>query len=301
MKLSVAPYKLTKKNHRAVNTHDTAFFQEGALLRFQQGEDWGVADICPRLELGDADWQAQIADRGMLFLRAMELALEDMLARKNGQSLLSYETVKNNYLITDYRAENLNQSSYADQTVKIKADRDVKALAKILNEIRIPLQVRLDFNSCLSAELFESFLAQLEPSARACIEYIEDPTLMSAKWKEWNATVPLAFDFQNAEYDPTSAQFRIIKPTRQRLPDNMERVTLTSAMDHPIGIAHGLRLAQKHARSVAGFLTLSLYEETPFHRYFVQSENTLAFTEEVLKESGIGMTAELAQLKWSEI
>lgn len=303
MKLSVAPYRLLKKNLRGVNARDTEIYQEGSLLRFQQGDDWGVADICPRTELGDEPWQVQIANRGILFLRAMELALEDMRARKNSISLLSYKQIRNNYLITDYRTENLNEPRFVEQTVKLKADRDVESLAAALNGIHIPLKVRLDFNSCLDADLFEKFLSQISSATQKKIEYIEDPTADEPKWKDWNSRIPLAFDFQKGMYDPERAKYRIIKPARERIPAeaDMLRIILTSAMDHPVGVAHGLRLAQEQAQTDSGFLTLSLYEETPFHRYFIQKENMLTFAETALNDTGIGMTEELNRLKWSDL
>lgn len=303
MKLSVSPYRLLKKPLGSVNARDTAIYQEGALLRFQQGEDWGVADICPRTELGDDPWQKQISDRGFLFLRAMELALEDMLARKNAKSLLSYRQVRNNYLVTDYKAENLNQARYAEQTVKLKADRDIESMAAVLNGIHIPVRIRLDFNSCLEASLFEKFLGMLNDTTRKKIEYIEDPTPYTSEWRGWNIQIPLAFDFQQAEYKSDWASYRILKPVRERIPPDydMSRITLTSAMDHPVGIAHGLRLAQQCAQTDSGFLTLSLYEETPFHRFFVQKENMLTFSEAALGDTGIGMTEELNRINWREL
>lgn len=266
----------------------------------REDESWGVADLCPKLERGDSDYVVEIKNHGPLYRRAIELANEDLVARRNNVSLLADKPVRNNFLVTDYRVTDLFEKNLSGQTVKIKGDRDVIGLSRILNALEFEVKLRLDFNSGLTGEEFEKFLSLISESTRGKIEYIEDPTPICAQWKHWNTIIPLAFDFQPGEYSSEFAAVQILKPSRQVLPASLGRVTFTSAMDHPVGVAHGLRIAQKFATADSGFLTLDLYE-TPFEKYFVQQENDLNFSEVARADSGIGMSAELEKLTWTRL
>jgi hypothetical protein len=299
MQLAYSPYSLIKKSK--LNAKDTGLIQNGALIKVIEDGAWGVADLCPKPELGDLSLETQIKEKDFLFLRALELAREDLLARKNQKSLLQNKFVKNNYLITNYRTEELNKADYFNNTIKIKADADTLSLALKLNTLHEDIRVRLDFNSCLSADQFELFLSFLNEKALATIEYIEDPNPMSEQWKNWNNKVALAFDFQRAKYNSEFAKYQIIKPSRERLSSNSENVVLTSAMDHPVGVAHGLRLAQSHAKKDSGFLTLSVFEDIGFNQYFEQKNNYLNFSDFALNDFGIGMTEELNKLNWIQL
>lgn len=300
MKLSCSSYKLKKRT--ALNALKQESYQEGALLRLVDGEDWGVADLCPKLEFGDQDWQTEIKERGLLFLRATELAIEDLLARKNKKSLLSDKKVSNNYLITDVFSMDLDQSHFSEKSVKIKCGRDIQTLLQKLNAIAVDLRLRLDFNNTLEAQQFEIFLKGLNSTTKSRIEYIEDPTPMSEQWKEWNQEVPLAYDFQTQNYREEWADFLIIKPSRQSLPlEKKGKIVLTSAMEHPVGFAHALRIAQSLAVRDSGFLTLDLYEDSGFGQCFVQDKNTVSFSKEALSEYGIGMSQQLSQLSWVDV
>jgi len=124
--------------------------------------------------------------------------------------------------------------------------------------------------------------------------------LLSDQWKVWNQQVPLAYDFQRAPYNENWARHRIVKPTRERVPEG-ENTTLTSAMEHPVGLAHGLRLAQSLAKNISGFLTLDIFEDTPFHSYFDQRGSELNFSASALREVGIGMTSALQCLEWRDL
>lgn len=266
----------------------------------REGESWGVADLCPKPELGDADYVVEIKNQGLLYRRAVELAREDLEARRNNVSLLENKPVRNNFLVTDYRLTDVFKKNLSGQTVKIKSDRDVISFSRFLNALDLDVKLRLDFNSGLTDEEFEKFLSLISETARNKIEYIEDPTPICAKWKQWNKIIPLGFDFQPGEYSSEFAEFQIVKPSRQALPEKQGRVTLTSAMDHPVGVAHGLRIAQRFAMSDSGFLTLDLYE-TPFEKYFVQQDNNLNFSEVARSDTGIGMSAELEKLTWTSL
>ena len=96
-------------------------------------------------------------------------------------------------------------------------------------------------------------------------------------------------------------RFKIVKPAREAMIAGLRHFTLTSSMDHPIGVAHGLRIAQKLSQNDSGFLTLDLYEETVFNKYYSCIENYLNFSQSALNDTGIGMTGELSRLEWLKI
>ncbi len=299
MKKAFSPYILQKKFR--LNSLDQLQPQKGALLKIMDSGAWGVADLSPKPELGDDSIEFEINNGGPLYLRALELAQEDLEARRAGKSLLQNKFIRNNFLINDYKTADLNQALYANNILKIKGDRDIKHLSQVLNSMTADARIRLDFNSILSPDEYRDFLNLLTLETKNKIEYVEDPTVFNLKWKSWNSIIPLAFDFQNVKYDIEFAKFQIIKPGRQKVPYDIKNFTLTSAMDHPVGVAHGLRIAQQLAENDSGFLTLDLFEDIGFNKYFVQNKNYLNFSELALQDIGIGMTEALNNLQWVEL
>lgn len=291
-----SPYSLTYKN--------SDLKQEGCLIKIEEAAGvWGVADICPRLDLGDAPYIIELKNKSHLFKRSVELAFEDLLARKNKESLLLDKPVANNYLLTNFLNEDLDQKKYINKTLKIKGSQNIELLAQKINEIKInrEVKIRIDFNAKLKSDEFEKFLTRLTPDALLLIDYIEDPTEFNSNWLQWNKRVNLAHDFQAAPYNENFAKYKIVKPVREKVDLKMKHFTLTSAMDHPVGLAHGLRFAQKLAQNDSGFLTLDLYEQTVFNKYYSQLENYLNFSFLALNDFGIGMTEEINKLTWQSM
>lgn len=293
MKIFFSPYCLERT--------DQTLLQEGTLVRVQTEKSWGVADLCPRLELGDRDFRTEIQEDGSLYQRAIELAVEDANARREGIHLLQDKPLLTNLLVTDYRRFDFSAARLDGATLKIKGDKQVEELAQVLNGIECSVQLRVDFNAKLDAAEFEKFFSLLSSQTLRKIEYVEDPTTMDSRWFEWNKKIPLAYDIQPRAYVPEWARFFICKPARQKIPENTGHVTFTSAMDHPIGFAHGLRYAQMSSHFVCGFSTLNLYSDQGFHQYFRMTDRTINFSESALKDFGIGMTDELNKLKWLSI
>jgi hypothetical protein len=292
MEVFLSPYELKKNGSDGV--------QRGTLIKVSENGNWGVADLCPHRLLGDCPWEEEVRQEGPLYLRAMNLATEDFKARKSAVSLLSDKKVLNNFLVTDFQSVDLNEKRFENQTVKIKGDGRVALLAEALNRVQGNLKIRIDFNSKLSPAEFDIFISLLSAGVISRIEYIEDPAPVSAKWVEWNKKIPLASDWQKTG-DPSMAKFRIVKPAREDVPGGSGLFTFTSSMDHPVGVAHGLRVAQKFATNASGFLTLNIFETTPFHKYFVTDGPWLGFSELALRDSGIGMSEELQKLNWAGI
>jgi hypothetical protein len=309
MEIKYSPYKLLKKTKLNATdaSIDAAPFREGALIKVVEGNNWGVADLCPWPSLGDLSWKEEMKEEGNLFQRAVSLAKDDLKARKESRSLLHNKFIPNNYVVTDYKSFNFADPKYVGKTLKIKGDRSVDQLAKVINEIPAGIKIRLDFNNILDAAKFDKFLV-LAAGSLSKIEYIEDPIPYDFDlWFPWNQSVPLAIDFQVKTADKSAYEFRITKPTRQRffklfgIFSSSQKMTITSAIEHPVGLGHALRIAQEVAQSESGLLTLDLYEKTAFHKYFTQKENELNFSELALNDVGIGMTEELNKLVWQEL
>lgn len=288
MMLFIHRYFLKRK--KPANAQTQNLVQVGALLKIVDDQDhFGVADICPWPTLGDLDLDHELKNRGPLFSRALELAQQDLIARKNKIKLNPGKTVKNHLLISDYR--DVHESTHG-HTVKIKGHRDITSLAQFLNQNAFHFRsIRLDFNSCLTAEIYHQFVSLLSQDTKNRIECVEDPyPFNEMKWK--TSPLILAADFEAAPDWP----YRVLKPARTLV--DQEFLYLTSSMDHPIGIAHGLIEAQKHSNKTHGFLTLDQYEESYFHKYFSTHNENISFDSDGY---GIGFETELNQLMWEPL
>ncbi len=295
MKIDFSPYELIRKSKANAKVEDVT--QKGSLIRLTDAnQNWGVADICPWPALGDLDLASEIKNKGSLYLRAIELALEDLQARKENKSLLRDQWVKNNILVNDYHNFNFNNSLLKNCVLKIKGDQRIEELLRVLNALPVVKSLRIDFNAVLSVEEFQFFLKSYQGLNK--IEYIEDPTdFNETMWFQWNQIIPLAADFVKAQSGYT---YKMIKPSRESVVTS-KKITITSAMDHPVGVAHALRMAQKQAQNESGLLTLDLYETTAFHSYFIyQNQDEINFSPQALNDTGIGMTAELCKLSWRD-
>ena len=76
--------------------------------------------------------------------------------------MIQDKPVLNNLLIADYNKINLQNADFENLCLKIKGDLNIKKLAEELNNIYFNLKLRLDFNSKLSVEEFETFLKLLK-------------------------------------------------------------------------------------------------------------------------------------------
>lgn len=288
MQFFIHRYFLKRKHLANAQTQDLV--QAGALLKIvDDSQVFGVADICPWPTLGDQNLDLELQTRGPLFQRALELAKQDLEARKNKTKLSSGKPVKNHFLISDYRQS--KEASYG-HTVKIKGHRDITPLADFLNKNAFRFKsIRLDFNSCLTSELYSQFVNLLSPDTKNKIECVEDPfPFDEATWK--SSPLTLASDFEKAPGWP----YRVQKPARASV--ELDALYLTSAMDHPVGVVHGLIEAQKHPQKTHGFMTLDQYEESPFLKYFNIHHGEMSFESDGY---GIGFETELNNLSWEPL
>ena len=123
------------------------------------------------------------------------------------------------------------------------------------------------------------------------IECIKDPFPFDKnRWKA--SPLILACDFEKAPGWP----YRVQKPVRTLV--DQDSLYLTSAMDHPIGIAHGLIEAQKYPEKTHGFMTLDQYQDSPFLKYFNIQKDKMSFDSDGF---GIGFETELNNLVWEPL
>ena len=280
-----SPYTLQRKV--LANSQSQSFEQKGALIKIvDQDLNFGVADLCPWPELGDLTWQQEIQQQGPLFQRAIQLAQKDLLARKNKVSVKLPAVFQNH--------QTLHPGSVsASQNLKIVKIKGTKNIFQVIQQIKSVAHslVRLDFNFCLTVDEFKNFLNGLSPEELKKIEAIEDPFPFDLKlWTELGKTVKLVLDFNPQGYQ---WPFCVCKPTRTPVLSSFEY--MTSSMDHPIGLAHGLWIAADYKDRTHGFLTLDMYHQTPFHKGFEQTATTMAFNS---TGYGLGFDEELNKLNW---
>lgn len=321
-KIFYSPYVL--QPIESLNAKTGSLSRKGVLVKVTQGDDWGVADLFTWPEFGDETFQEAIQDKTNLYLRCLELAEKDLFARKEKRSLLKDQFIENNLLILDFKSVDFNSIEFKDCTVKIKGSDQFLELAQILNQVKASsIRFRIDFNSVLAVDEFDEFLSLLSKETLKKIEYIEDPTVWNSEdWQRWNEEIPLALDWSMTDYlaYPQTWSVLVIKPTRQNyevlsqaVGQLGKKISLTSAMEHPVGLMHGLSYAQtldqnqllKQRQGLGeslkqGFLTLDSYKPTDFHKYFLQEGSKIKPSRSVVEDYGIGMTEELNRLSWSE-
>ncbi len=264
--------------------------QSGTLLKVVDVDGhYGVADICPWPKLGDLTLKEELESQGPLFKRALVLAMKDLQARKNKVKLNLNIPVKNHFIVTlDQDLDQLEK--YHGHVIKIKASPvKAKNLSEWLNEnCKNFSSIRLDFNSSLNADEYTDFVNKLLPEALKKIECVEDPfPFDQTLWQQ--SSIKIASDFEKNSAWP----YRVLKPAREAV--GSEFLYLTSSMDHPIGVAHGLIEAQQFPHITHGFLTLDLSVATEFHKHFKQTNEYLSYQSEGY---GIGFENEINQISW---
>jgi O-succinylbenzoic acid--CoA ligase len=276
----IHPYALFRK--KSANSQTPDLVQKGCLIKIEDiSGGFGVADLCPWPTLGDMTLDEELLKKGPLFQRALELAQKDLNSRKNKQSLISDIKIKNHILVSDYKKFDFNLPE--GSVVKIKGDTNFIDLARILNSMNSvnPLRIRLDFNFCLNEQQFRNFIDLLSDQTVNQIEVVEDPFEFNQKpWDELNQKVTLALDWNSKNQ---LWKNRICKPSRQMLDTFLY---MTSAMDHPVGVAHGVSIAQQYPELTHGFLTNDLYLDCGF-------EESTGF--------GIGYERQLSQIHWQPL
>ncbi len=295
-KMWLSPYKLF---HIKAGT-----IKQGFLLKMRTSEfEEGYADIFPWSEFGDPDPKEipqllrQDSKTYPLLQRSLYFAEKDGRARVEKKSLGREQKIKNHYLVENIDDQTREEIQKALQKgfdrFKLKVGRDwiqERLLLQNMSPILGSAKWRLDCN-LRGHEIDWNFLETF----REQIEFIEDPFPEPRKWsKNW----PWAYDQPQFGIDQVNVRWQILKPAKQSFNklDKNQNTVVTSYMDHPIGIAHSLAESQENISQSHdfGFMSFSLYKETPFHKHF-KSDGPWLWTE---PESGIGFTDLLRQQHW---
>ncbi|MFZ4403455.1 MAG: hypothetical protein ACOYOK_05075 [Pseudobdellovibrionaceae bacterium] len=311
--------------------------RHGALLKFVFESDLiGYADLHPWPELGDLNLSqhlqklklGEFTDRSLC---SKNFARMDAEARKNKKSLFSSNTnIHNNFLISDLESASKVKDSFKQkstlsdhQTVKIKISSQTKieTLLSYLNQVVLlkDMKVRLDANESFSEEGFNFFLSHLSNEHLSVVEYIEDPFPFEVEaWQRYNQKVSLAADknlpllLQNIE-NKTSFNYAIIKPAQMDFFSTLAAVkdwglipTVTSSMDHPVGVSYALLCAglcnENSAQiKVHGCWTHHLYEQDAFSQKLNLSFDQKGVFQNSTSGFGIGFDDLLQQLSWKEL
>ena len=243
--------------------------RQGALFKIEwPGGTIGYSDLHPWPELGDIPLEKQMSDleKGKIskqLEQSIWFARRDALARKADSSLWNqFPRIKNNFIISDLSKANDETLDHARMsgfsTVKIKMgkdfDREKQFALKILKNGNFML--RIDCNGSLHWQDFETFFSGVEKSYRARLDYVEDPFPYDEKiYREARVLTRVAvdrdfskIDFNQKEAPPVDQL--ILKPAIQDVESFMTQVnkwnipvTVTSYMDHPVGMVHAALLA----------------------------------------------------------
>jgi O-succinylbenzoate synthase len=204
------------------------------------------------------------------------------------------------------------------QKVKVKVGVEMEPEIEMLNRAALThdVKIRLDFNSRLTWNTFESYMKGLTPAAKRMIEYLEDPFPYEKDlWKEARQILPLAADWAlrdiplNQE-EPIQADVLVIKPTHEDVNGRIEqcqkwgcKMVVTSNMGHPVGVMQCNYIAQDLAKRFAkmmldpGCLTFDQFEPTEFN-------SVLNVTGPFVKRVagwGIGFDFVLKSQKWNSL
>ncbi len=176
--------------------------------------------------------------------------------------------------------------------------------------------VRLDYN-CKGEISALQRMAQFFGQALANrIEFIEDPIPYDRQnWSELSTHFRLAVDQVYDQVDWTQKdslpfQVLVLKPARQDVAVALERcrkhklyVAVTSSMDHPVGIAHALRIASeikvKYPQQVldSGCLSHRVYKPDIFSLSMISRGPYLM----PILGTGIGFDSLLMGVEWKSV
>lgn len=265
--------------------------REGALLKIEWPDGkTGYADLHPWPELGDAPLAAHLQDLAKgkissLVEQSIWLARKDAQLRADKKNYFDEGVpLKNNFILSQVKGvvpgflDEIKSEGFT--SVKVKVGRDLQGEIGFLTHLAAAgLAIRLDFNAIGSWQIFEKFMSQVPPTVRPFIEYIEDPFPYDEKsWSEAQKLAPIAVDNEfhkvrwNRDEKPPF-DVMVVKPARVDVDKAVEyckkwnlKMTITSSMDHPVGVAHAVGVAMElkklHGDMIldAGCMTHRLYQ-----------------------------------------
>jgi O-succinylbenzoate synthase len=288
MKIEFAPYILTP--------FEGGTPRKGALLKiFFPDVGDGYADVHPWPEWGDQPIEQQLimlrkGEYTSVTEQSMWFAARDAQARLEKRSLLNPAIqLKNNFLVTNFskltteELDHIKKTGFTTIKLKVGNDFDLEvALVKKITQTQ-NMMLRLDYNLKGSFESLEKLIKQLSPTQAKLIQYVEDPFPYDLKkWQEARKLTKLAIDFEIEKLElladkKPECDVVIVKPARRNVGQFLEvlsawnlNFTVTSSMDHPVGVVHALSVAQDLRQSLPklmldpGCMTFKTYKMEPY-------------------------------------
>jgi o-succinylbenzoate synthase len=327
MIISYSPYTLKPVQH--LNNVTNMGERKGVLLKIEWPDGLiGYSDLHPWPEFGDAPWEDQLAgirhgQISPMMEQSIWLARKDAQLRKQDKNAFQgLAIVKNNYIVTDIASE---AEGLADRlktagfdTVKIKVGRDLQQEAEFISLLGRDgaFKLRLDFNSMGTWQTYERFMSSIDKVALQRVQYVEDPFPFDVQaWTEAKRFAPIAIDNQLSKVDLKKLQGKpfdvvVLKPAKNDVNFVLHqsvihdfKITVTSYMDHPVGVIHALAIASElkksHPQRIldAGCMTLKLFQMDSYSAEVVTSGPFLKRP----TGKGIGFDALLSREPWAQI
>lgn len=289
--IKISSYSYSLRPMTSLNAITPVKEREGALLKIEwPDQKTGYADLHPWPELGDVPLQVHLQDLSKgkissLVEQSIWLALRDAQWRADKKNYFDDGmAVRNNFTISNIHdvvpgfLDEIKTEGYT--TVKLKVGRDLKQEIGFLSNLAATgLKIRLDFNAIGSWQIFEKFMSQVPATVLPFIEYVEDPFPYEEKsWGDAQKLAPIAVDneFHKVRWNRNEKppfDVMVVKPARVDVDKAVEyckkwnlKMTITSSMDHPVGVAHSVGVAMElkklHGDMIleAGCMTHRLYQ-----------------------------------------
>lgn len=300
----------------------------GALIRI----DEGVGCLHPWPEFGDAPVEVhlQLLRQGgtsKVIERALRMAAVDGEARRRGVSLFEDLEIPPCHYSWDHNqdaaAQFLRVMEEGWRAIKTKGWADVEKTKRTLEAMADSTEntdlmladlpkLRVDFNSCLSAESFRELMEGISGQVLIRLDFVEDPFPYEvARWSEarerWGVGLALDKQLRGAV---EGFDVAVLKPGRREwrellseLPPSV-KVVMTSAMDHAIGqsfAAYEAALAWNELgdrMDLCGLCTEHLFEKDAF---FERLNSRGGMLEVDRTGTGLGFDEVIAGLPWQRL
>jgi O-succinylbenzoate synthase len=327
MKINYSPYSL--KPAQNLSPAAGSADRQGILLQIEWPDGMvGYSDLHPWPELGDATWEDQLAGVrhgkiSTMLEQSIWLARRDAQSRKQDKSLFEGQPLlKNNYLITDTRLEKPDLvgrlKAEGFESIKIKLGHDLEKEADFVTFLGQDgaFKLRLDFNALGTWQTFERFMTRVSRLALARVQYVEDPFPFDEQaWIEAKKFAPIAIDNEMHKVDLKKVKNKpfdvvILKPAKMDVNAVLQacviqdfKVTVTSYMDHPVGVMHALAVAcelkKAHPQRIldAGCLTTRLFQMDSYSAQVIPTGPYLKRAE----GKGIGFDTLLSKEPWTQL
>jgi O-succinylbenzoate synthase len=310
-------FRYALKSRGALNAVSVRRTFEGALVEV----NGGVGCLHPWPEFGDegVEDQLHILKNGgttKVIERALRMAAVDGAARRAGVSLFEGQEVPLSHYSWDgngdfdEQVERVLREGW--RAVKTKGTKDLLGLVTWMERFANAapgVQMRVDFNSCLSEADFVTWWGMLGEKVRGMVDFVEDGFgYQAGRWEAVRKACGVRLALDKALRGAVSGfDVAVLKPGRRdwrvmvsELPATVP-VVLTSAMDHAIGQSFAAWEAACALRELGsrvdrcGLCTEHLFEQDAFFERMGSRGGVLTVDRE---GTGLGFDEVLRGLDW---